>query len=287
MRILSIIQNVIIYSTPLLFISLGVMVNEVAGIVNMGAEGVMLIGCLTAVAGTALSGSIWIGTLLAVVLCVIFNVLYGFLAIEFNVSQIVLGVAWNLVGAGLTITLNRTVFPGLTSQDTYPKIFGFGLPVYIGVLCCLILWIVLHKTNFGIRLRSVGENPVVVESVGANVKKLRYDSCIIGGVLIGLGSAYFSTGILNQFTEGMTDGRGFIALAAVTFGKYGPWGTLGGVLIFGAGETLSYRLQASGSSIPYEFALMLPYLLTIVMLVIFSRNAKDPSALGKPYWKNR
>ena len=116
--------------------------------------------------------------------------------------------------------------------------------------------------------------------------RLRYMACVAGGMLVGLGGAVLSTGILSQFTENMTDGRGFIALAAVTFGKYTPFGTLGGVIVFGIGETLSYRLQAGGGAFPYEFALMLPYVLTVLALCAFSRNAKDPAALGVPYYKS-
>ena len=115
---------------------------------------------------------------------------------------------------------------------------------------------------------------------------VRYMACVAGGMLVGLGGAVLSTGILSQFTENMTDGRGFIALAAVTFGKYTPFGTLGGVIVFGIGETLSYRLQAGGGAFPYEFALMLPYVLTVLALCVFSRNAKDPAALGVPYYKS-
>ncbi len=111
---------------------------------------------------------------------------------------------------------------------------------------------------------------MVVESVGISVKRLRYMACVAGGMLVGLGGAVLSTGILSQFTENMTDGRGFIALAAVTFGKYTPFGTLGGVIVFGIGETLSYRLQAGGGAFPYEFALMLPYVLTVLALCVFS-----------------
>lgn len=285
--ILSFLSSMIRYSTPLLFVSLGVLAMEVSGVVNMGAEGMMIIGCLVGVVATEYLGSVWLGALAAMIVAGLFGLLFGLLVLEFRVNQVVLGVAFNLVGAGLSTTLNRAFFDGMMTTHYYTKdALGLMPPTYIAFLLVALMWVVLYKMKIGVQLRSVGENPKVVESVGISVKKLRYLACGVGGMLVGFGGAFLSTGNLSRFTEGMTDGRGFIALAAVTFGKYGPWGTLGGVLVFGIGETLSYRLQASGGAFPYEFALMLPYALTIVTLCLFSRNAKDPAALGVPYVKS-
>ena len=285
--VLSFLSSMIRYSTPLLYVSLGVLIMEISGVINMGAEGMMIIGCLVGVVATEYLGSIWLGALAAMIAAGLFGLLFGVLVLEFRVNQVVLGVAFNLVGAGLTTTLNRVFFDGMMTTHSYSKwLFGLMPPTYIAFLLVVVFWVVLYKMKIGVQFRSVGENPKVVESVGISVKKLRYISCIAGGMLVGLGGAFLSTGNLNRFTEGMTGGRGFIALAAVTFGKYGPWGTLGGVLIFGIGETFSYRLQASGGAFPYEFALMLPYILTIAALCLFSRNSKDPAALGVPYEKS-
>ena len=284
--VISFLIAMIRFSTPLLFVALGVLVMEVSGIVNMGAEGMMIIGCLTGVVVTHYTGSAWIGCLVAMLVAGLFGLLFGALVLEFRINQTVLGVAFNLVGAGLTTTLNRAFFDGMNAGATFGSIMKFSVPTYIAVLLVIVTWVAMYKMKIGVQMRSVGENPVVVESVGISVKKLRYIACGAGGALVGFGGAFLSTGILSQFTENMTDGRGFIALAAVTFGKYTPFGTLGGVLIFGIGETLSYRLQASGGAFPYEFALMLPYVLTILALCVFSRNAKDPAALGVPYVKS-
>lgn len=283
--IFSLIISVVHYSTPLLFVSLGVLIMEVAGIVNMGAEGLMIIGCLAGTVAVCMFENVWIGLLVAAIVVGLFGLLFGWLVLEFHVNQVVLGVAFNLVGAGLTTTLNRAFFNGMMSSASFGKgLFGLGIPSYIAWALVILTWVTLYRTNLGVQLRSVGENPAVVASAGIGVKKLRYIACILGGVLSGIGGAYLSTGMLSSFTEGMTNGRGFIALAAVTFGKYGPWGTLGGVLVFGLGETMSYRLQ--GGSIPSEVALMVPYILTVVALCAFSRNAKDPAALGVPYTNN-
>ena len=248
----------------------------------------MITGCLTAVAASYYSGSVWIGMLAAAIVSGLFGLIFGVLAIEFRVNQVVLGVAFNLVGAGLTTTLNRAFFNGLVIKAHFAQDpLGFTVPIYIAILLVILMWFFLQKTKLGIQIRAVGENPIVVESVGISVKKLRYAACIAGGILSGIGGAYLSTGLLSEFTESMTEGRGFIALAAVTFGKYGPFGTLGGVAVFGLGEMLSYRLQVMEGSFPYEFALMLPYVLTILALCIFSRNGHDPTSLGVPYKKNR
>ena len=283
----SFLGNVVLYSTPLLFAALGVLAMEVSGIINMGAEGMMIMGCLTSVVVTHFTQSILLGAVAAAVIASLFALLFGFLAIECRINQVVLGVAFNLVGAGLTTTLSRAVFDGISTGVKIGKdALGFSLPVYLAFALVAFSWVFMYKMKAGIQLRSVGENPVVVESVGISVRKLRYLSCVVGGALVGLGGAFLATGILDRFTENMAGGRGFIALAAVTFGKYTPLGTLGGVLVFGVGETLSYRLQASGGAFPYEFALMLPYVLTVLALCLFSRNVKDPASLGVPYTKS-
>lgn len=280
------IFDVIRYATPLLFASLGVLIMEVSGIVNLGAEGLMIIGCLTAVAAAYYTGSVWIAMLVACAVCLVFGLIFAMLIQELKIDQVVLGVAFNLVGYGLTTTLNRGFFNGLHVSDTFATDkMGLSVPVYAGLALVVLMSLFIRKTNLGIQLRSVGEDPKVVESVGLDVKKLRYLASGIGAVFIGIGGAFLSTGVLSQFTEQMTDGRGYIALAAVTFGKYTSYGTLGGVLIFGLGETICYRIQASGGGFAYEIALMVPYLLTILAMCIFSRHAMDPAALGRPYEK--
>lgn len=286
--IISFLLGTIRYSTPLLFASLGVLITETAGIVNMGAEGMMIVGCLASVAVNYYTGSAWLGMLAAMAAAGTFGLLFGFLVIRYNINQCVLGIAFNLIGSGLTTTLSRAFFGGLTTSATFAKDrLGFSLPVYLAVALTILIWFVYSKTKAGIKLRSVGENPAVVESVGISVEKLRYIACVLSGILVGMGGAFLSTGLLREFTESMTEGRGFIALAAVTFGKYGPFGTLGGVVVFGLGEMLSYRMQVIHTAIPYEFALMIPYVLTIAAMCAFSRNTKDPAALGLPYTKSR
>ena len=286
--VVTFITSMVLYSTPLLFAALGVLILEMTGIVNLAAEGMLLIGSYVAVVAGYHFSSIWIGALFAMIASGAFALLFAFLVLEFRINQTVLGIAFNLIGAGLTTTLNRAF---KTDAVTVPERFatdalGFSLPIYIGLACVVVMWIFMYKTNTGIRFRSVGENPTVVESMGISVKKLRYGAAIASGMFVGFGGAFLSTGLLSKFTENMAGGRGFFALAAVTFGRYTPFGTLAGVLIFGAGETLSFRLQAGSSGFPYEVALMLPYILIIVALCLFSRNVHDPGSLGIPYKKS-
>lgn len=285
--VISFLISVINYSTPLLFASLGVLIMEVAGVVNMGAEGMMIIGCLTGVVATNIFGNIWVGMLAAMLVASIFGFLFGVLVLEFQLNQTVLGIVFNLIGIGFTTTLNRIFFKDPMTEELFSVgNIGIRAPSYIAILLVFVMFVFIYKTKYGVQFRSVGENPVVIESVGISVKKLRYIACIVGGALTGAGGAFLSTGVLNKFTENMTDGRGFIALAAVTFGKYTPFGTLGGVLVFGIGERLCFTIQARGDQFPYEFALAFPYILTVIALCIFSKNAKDPSALGVPYYKS-
>ena len=287
--VLTFITSMILYSTPLLYASLGVLILEITGIVNMAAEGMLLVGAYVAVVVGFHSGSVWIGALAAMAAAGVMGLLFSFLVLEFQINQTVLGIAFNLIGAGLTTTLNRAFkTDAVTVTDRFKTdALGLSFPIYLGFVLILVMWIFMYKTNTGIRFRAVGENTTVVESMGISVKKLRYEAGIVAGMLVGFGGAFLSTGLLSKFTENMASGRGFFALAAVTFGNYKPLGTLIGVLIFGAGETLSFRLQGATSSFPYEFALMLPYVLIIVALCIFSRNVKDPAALGIPYKRSK
>ena len=184
--IISFLSAMIRYSTPLLFVSLGVMVMEIAGVVNMGAEGMMIIGCLAGVVATAWLGNVWLGALVAMLVAGIFGLLFALLVLEFQINQVVLGVAFNLVGAGLTTTLNRAFFDGMSAGDTFGQIGTFPIPTYIAVLLVILCWVALYKMKIGVQMRSVGENPVVVESVGISVKRLRYMACVAGGMLVGL-----------------------------------------------------------------------------------------------------
>lgn len=289
--IISFLGATIRTSTPILFVALGILITQSSGILNMGGEGMMLIGAFSGVVGTYATGNVWIGTLIAILVTGFVGLIHAYICIEFQVNQVVLGVAFNILGSGITTTLSRSIF-GTNSTpvklDSFSNIaFGFSLPVYIGFILVGITSILLYKTKAGLKIRAAGEHPKAVDTVGLSVPKIRYLSSILGAMLIGFGGAFLSLGQLNFFTEDMVNGRGYIALAAVAFGKYTPFGTMLAVLLFGAGDSLQYRLQVANNIIPFQFAVMIPYVLTIIALAGFIRKAAKPAALGKPYFRKK
>ncbi len=283
----SLLLSVIRTATPILFVALGLLIIQSSGIINMGAEGMMLLGAFTGVIGTYWTGNVWLGVVCAMIASALASLLLGYLALEFQVNQVVLGVAFNILFSGVTTTLGRAVF-GLNAAP--PKIdnfkeslFDLPLPVYIAFALVLFIHLFFYKTKPGLRIRAAGEYPRAVEVAGLSVGKIRLLSSALGGCLIGFGGAFLSLGQLDFFIENMSNGRGYIALAAVSFGKFTPFGTMLAVLLFGAGEAVQYRLQAGDSVIPYQFALMIPYVLTIIALALFIRDSSGPAALGKPH----
>jgi len=286
----NLLLSVIRTATPILFVALGLLVMQSSGIINMGAEGMMLLGAFVGVIGTYWTGNVWLGVLCAMAASGLASLLFSYFALTFQVNQVVLGVAFNILFGGVTTTLSRSVF-GLNSAP--PKIdgfhdalFGLPLPVYIAFGLVLAIHLFFYRTKPGLKIRAAGEYPQAVEVVGLSVVKIRLLSSLLGGLFIGFGGAFLSLGQLDFFIENMSNGRGYIALAAVSFGKFTPIGTMLAVLLFGGGEALQYRLQAGNSIIPYQFALMIPYVMTIIALALFIRNASGPAALGKPYQKS-
>ncbi|MDF2674321.1 MAG: inner-rane translocator [Clostridiales bacterium] len=278
-------------ATPILIAALGLVFSERAGIVNIGTEGFMLIGALFGVLGSYWSGSVLIGVFLAIVVTMIFSWIFAFFTITIRADQTVVGTAINIFASGLTITLNRVVFGLSTSVpkiDVFDKVaipFNQSIPVYITLLAVPVAWFVLQKTNIGLKIRAVGEHPKACDTVGINVKKVRYQAVLFSGLMIGFAGSFVSMGQLSFFTEGMVSGRGFMALAAVVFGNYTPGGALFAALVFGAGDALSYRLQAANTGIPYQFLTMLPYLITVMAICMMIRKSNKPAASAVAYTK--
>jgi simple sugar transport system permease protein len=290
-------------ATPLLLAALGLVYSERSGIVNIGTEGIMLTGALLGTVGSYYSGSVWIGTLLAVSGCMLLSLVFSFFTVTLKADQTVVGTALNIFAGGFTITLNRLIFGGSTTVpviDVYDKVplpilskipyvgevlFHQSLPVYIAFLCVPLAWFVLNKSNIGLKVRAVGENPKACDTVGINVFKIRYGAILFSGAMSGLAGSFISMGQLNFFTEGMVAGRGFMALAVCVFGNYSPIGVLLASLLFGASEALQYRLQAMNSGIPYQFLVMLPYVITVIALCMLVRKSNKPACSAIPYSK--
>ncbi len=289
------------FATPLVFAALGGMFSERSGVVNIGLEGLMLMGAFAGVVGTFLSGSVWVGLLFAVGAGLLFALIHAVMCVTFEADQIISGTAINLLALGGTAFLMVIVFgQGGTSPsvDKFDPIaipllsgipiigsalFDQSLLVYLMYAMVPIAFFVLFKTPFGLRLRATGEVPEAVDTAGVSVARMRYYGVALSGILAALGGAYLSMSLLSSFTEGMTAGRGFIALAALIFGRWHPVGAFGASLLFGFGLALTIRVPPE--AIPNEFIQMIPYVLTIVVLAGFGGRAVAPAAVGRPYRK--
>ncbi len=288
---------------PIMLAATGMIFSERAGLVNIGIEGVMLIGAFTGVAGSYMLGNAWLGLLLVIVVGGLLGLMFTFLVETARSDQVVIGMALNLFGLGLTTMLNRAVFGTNTSPpkiDSFrplhipflsnipyvgPAFFQLSSLTYIGFAAIPVVYYIVFKTNIGLKLRAVGEHPRAADTVGINVVRIRYIAGMVSCMFGAVGGAYLSMSQLNFFTENMTAGRGFIALAAVIFGKFSPVGVMLAALLFGAGNAVSYLIQATNSTIPGNLVLMIPYVLTIAALSGIVGKSVAPAASGKPYIK--
>jgi simple sugar transport system permease protein len=292
---------------PIMIAALGLVFSERAGVVNIGAEGILLLGSLAGVAGSWSFGNVWIGLLFAMVAGGLVALLFAYLTVSLYANQVVVGAAINILALGVTTSLNRIIFGVNTtppkiesfSRIQLPEfisripfiggglvtIFSQNILVYIAFLLIPLAHFVMFKTELGLNIRGVGEHPKACDTVGINVYRIRYGTIIVSGFFCGAAGAFVSLGLLSFFMENMIAGRGFIALAAVAFGRYTPLGIMGASLLFGAGLALESRLQTLGTGIPYQFFLMIPYILTILALVGLAGKNKGPAAAGVPYLK--
>ncbi|MBE3556105.1 MAG: ABC transporter permease [Firmicutes bacterium] len=284
--------------TPIALAALGGTFSERSGVVNIAMEGIMLTAAFFAVFFSSLTGNAWLGLLLAVACGLGMGLLMAWAAVHLRADQIVIGTAVNMIAAGLTAYLLHIFFgqgspsntpqlpvvtiPGLAQLPFVGDVIGHqNVMVYITIGLFILAHYVLFHTVFGLRLRSAGENPQATESAGLSVYRLRYLGVLIGAFLSALGGAYLSIGVLNSFTQNMTSGRGYIALAAMIFGKWTPWGAFGAAMLFGWASALGYMFQ--GTSVPYQLVLILPYVLTVVALVGLVGRSRPPAADGIPY----
>jgi len=275
---------------PYLFAASGGVVAERAGIVSLTLEGFMLSGAFCAALGSYYSGSAWVGLLCGVLGGLLMGLLHAVASIRYRADQIVVGVAINLLVVGATRFFLNLAFD---SSSNSPRVAGFGGEgagsgvgsllsnplVWIGVALVPLMWFVLYRTPFGLRVRAVGEHPLAARSVGVPVARVRYSAVALSGVLASLGGVYLALD-QHQFTDQMTAGRGFIALAAVIFGRWDPVRAGLACLFFAAAETLQIQLQAF-EVIPSQFISMIPYVLTIVALAGLVGRSVPPAALGK------
>lgn len=288
-------------STPLLFAALGEKLAERAGVLNLGVEGMMLMGAFSGFMGAFISGNIWIGLLFGIVTGASMAAVMGFLNITLRTNQMVAGLAIWLLGLGLSAFLYRLYFGVIAAPprvEPFQKIdipvlssipgigqvlFHQDVLVYIALILVPVFYILLYKTKLGLKIRTVGENPKQADTQGVNVFRIRYLAVIVGGALAGIGGVYFSLAVSGSFIENMTGNRGWIAIALVIFGRWNPFGILGACLLFGVIDSLQFTLQAGGIDVPFQFLLMLPYIMAIAVMAVTYKRTVQPAALTIPY----
>ncbi len=281
-------------STPLLLAALGGMFSERSGVINIALEGLMLAGAFTAAAVTHYVGNPFVGLVAAVAAGVAVAAIHAVACIRFRADQVVSGTAINILMTGVPALLSGAFFlsSGATPQIPKERLINYPAVVLLLVLSVLVVlcWYVLYRTPFGLRLRAVGENPEAADAAGVSVARMRYSGVLISGALAAVGGAYISVGQSSLFTRNMTGGRGFIALAALIFGKWRPVPTMLACLLFGFADALQIQLQGvpiRGVEVPNQFIQIIPYVLTIVVLAGFIGQSRAPRALGIPYEKER
>ena len=290
---ISLISSTIRLSTPLILAALGGLYAERAGVINIALEGLMLAGAFTAAAVTYGTGSPWIGLLAGIVAGVAIASIHAIASIRYRADQVVTGTAINILMLGIPGFLSGALFLSSGSTPQIPKEHLIPwTPIVMAFMAVPFTWYVLYRTPFGLRLRAVGENPEAADAAGIRVARVRYAGVLLSGVLAAVGGAYLSIGQSSLFTRNMTSGRGFIALAALIFGKWRPVQTMVACLFFGLTEAITIRMQGvvklpSGEDIPVQFIQMVPYVLTIVVLAGFIGHSRPPRALGRPYQKER
>lgn len=288
-------------ATPIAFGALGGIFSERAGVVNIGLEGMMLTGAFTGVTVSYFTGNPWLGVLGAILVGGLLGLLHGVITVKFAGNQIVSGTGINIFALGFTAYMSQTIWGSRGASETVQGLPDISIPllrdipiireiigthtplVYVVLILTVVSFIVLFKTPFGLRIRAVGERPEAADTAGIDVYRTKYVSLIISGMLAGLGGAFLSLGQLNLFALGMTGGRGFIALAAMIFGKWMPFGAFGASVMFGFADALQMRLQALGL-LPPQIILMIPYILTVAVLAGVVGKAIPPSDY-KPYVK--
>ncbi len=272
-------------SAPIAFASIGGVFSERSGIINIALEGIMIVTTFAIVWGALVFQSFFMGLLVAILAGILMALIHAVATITYRVNQIVSGVAINILAVGISRFLSQRIFGQETQSPsnpfTAPNLFGANVVAVALIPIAVIAWYVLFKTPFGLRLRSVGENPEAADTVGIDVYLMRYAGVLISGAMVGFSAA---TLYPAQWVSGMTGGRGFIALAAMIFGRFHPIGAVLAALLFGFAESFRIMFETQ-IPIPGQFVQMLPYVLAVVVLAGFVGRARPPAAEGQPYEK--
>lgn len=273
----ALIVSAIRFTSPLLLAALGGVFTDRAGIFNIALEGQMLVGSFLGVAGLYWTGSPWAGLAIGVAGATVLSLLYGLWVVVLEADAIIVGLAVNLFAVGLTAFLTLPVFGVQGSFDDpslhgLPELFGFSPLVYLAALLVPVTWWVLFRHPFGVRLRAVGEDAEAASEAAVSPRRVKFAACALCGALCGLAGGQLALSLVTQWVENMTAGRGFVALVAIMLGRSHPVWVAGATLLFGLGYAMTVRLQGIG--IPPQFLSMLPYLLTIAVLILLARRLR-------------
>ncbi|MBT9060505.1 ABC transporter permease [Lactobacillus delbrueckii subsp. bulgaricus] len=309
-----IVSSTLVYSAPLIFTALGGTFSENSGIVNVGLEGIMTMGAFTSIvfnlsfASTFGTATPWLGALLGGIVGIIFSLLHAVATVNCRADHVISGTVLNLMAPPLAVFLVKAIynkgqteninqnfgyfsFPGLANIPVIGPIFfkNTSAPAWVAIILSIFLYWVLYKTRFGLRLRSSGENPQAADTLGINVYKMRYAGVLISGFLGGIGGAVFAEAIAGNFSVSTIAGQGFMALAAMIFGRYNPIGAMLSSLFFGFAQSLSIIGDQIPviSSLPSVYLQIAPYVLTIIVLVVFFGKTVGPAADGQNYIKSK
>jgi len=269
---------------------MGEVITERGGLINIGLEGSMLVACYFAMLGCYVTHSPWLGLGAGIVGAVLMTLIFGLFTIFLYADQVVVGTAINLLALGVTGTLFRSKFGQsgqLLSVPRIPAFHGVDLLMVFMLLSAPALWILLRKTAWGLAVRACGEYPKAVDAAGFSVHRLRLQALLVGAIYSGLAGSYLALVITGSFAENMTAGRGFVAIAMVTFGRWKPQFAFLAALLIGFTESLQYRFQTYGWKVPYQLMIALPYVVALLVLVIVGKGSAAPGALAQPYRKEK
>lgn len=295
--IAGVLAGSIMSGTSLLYATLGEIVGERAGVVNLGLEGIMLTGAATGFAATAVTGNPYYGIAAAALAGAAINLIFAYVVVGRRANQLAAGLTLMFFGFGLSALVGRpfvgtliTGLPrlplfGLAQSGALARLSSYDILVYLAVPTAVLIWWLLFRTRWGLALRTTGENPAVAFAAGLRPERLRYQALILAGLLGGIAGAHISVALTRTWAEGMTAGRGFIAIALVIFAKWNPLWAIAGALLFGGAEGLQLQLQAAGADVSPFIMNMLPYLLTLLVLILWgwSRQSATPAALGRSF----
>ena len=296
--LIGILYSGIRLAAPYLFAALGETVSQRAGVLDLGVDGIMLMGSFIAFYVVFKTGNLWLGVAASIVVGMLMGLLMEVISVTFQAEQGISGIGLYLFGLGLSSLLFRTMIgsvKGITSfqplripvLSDIPVIgeifFNHNILIYMAYVMVPVIWFIFGKTTLGLKIRAVGQNPEAADSLGVNVNRVRYFGVIFGAAMAGVAGATLSTGLMGVWQDNITNGIGFIAVALVYFGGWRPLGVLFGSLLFATVNAFQLWIQVKGIPIPSELAIMLPYVLTIIVLVFASGRVRQPAALTKPF----